>query len=191
MNISTKSLACPQCDGHATLTQFQHLTASGNVGFTLYELQCPNGCRPAASVIEGLWSSNAGSGHLADAGRPRPTDDADAPADDLVRLKQQLAAASDTIANLEYALGSSRRIGMALGILMATYRCTDQAAFDILKTVSQRTHTKLRDVADALVFTGDVTSLLSAADEPTAPNGSAPGPGPGDPLPAIADANPH
>jgi hypothetical protein len=39
---------------------------------------------------------------------------------------------------------------------MARSRCTYEQGFATLRAASQRTHRKLRDVADEIVFTGDV-----------------------------------
>ena len=58
--------------------------------------------------------------------------------------------------NLLVALESSRQIGAAIGIMMARSGCTYEQGFAALRTASQRTHRKLRDVADEIVFTGDV-----------------------------------
>jgi hypothetical protein len=60
------------------------------------------------------------------------------------------------IETLEIALTSCRRIGAAMGILMATLRVTEDDAFDRLREVSQRTHRKLRDVADDVMLTGSL-----------------------------------
>ena len=72
--------------------------------------------------------------------------------------RERLAARADraltTADNLRTALKTSRHIGTALGILMATYKITDTAAFDLLRTVSQRKNRKLRDLADDVVRTG-------------------------------------
>ncbi|HZZ97211.1 MAG TPA: ANTAR domain-containing protein [Jatrophihabitantaceae bacterium] len=62
--------------------------------------------------------------------------------------------ADETAANLQIALASNRRIGTAVGILMARHRITDDTAFDLLRVTSQRTHRKLRDIADDVVLTG-------------------------------------
>jgi AmiR/NasT family two-component response regulator len=66
--------------------------------------------------------------------------------------------ANDTIANLQLALASNRRIGTAVGILMAQGRITDSAAFDLLRLASQHTHRKLRDIADEVILTGALPS---------------------------------
>lgn len=58
------------------------------------------------------------------------------------------------IENLERALHTSRRIGSAIGILMASYKTTEQQAFDLLRIVSQTTHRKLSDIAEDVLLTG-------------------------------------
>jgi ANTAR domain len=58
--------------------------------------------------------------------------------------------------HLLVALESSRQIGAAIGIVMARFTCTYEQGFAVLRTASQRTHRKLRDVAEEVVFTGDV-----------------------------------
>lgn len=63
-------------------------------------------------------------------------------------------SADAAAANLQVALTSNRRIGTAIGILMAHRRITDTAAFDLLREASQRAHRKLRDIADDVVLTG-------------------------------------
>ncbi|MGX7678368.1 ANTAR domain-containing protein [Jatrophihabitans sp. DSM 45814] len=56
--------------------------------------------------------------------------------------------------HLQVALATSRTIGTAIGILMATYKMTEQQSFDILRMASQNNHRKLRDVAMDVVETG-------------------------------------
>ena len=58
--------------------------------------------------------------------------------------------------NLRTALSSSREIGIALGIVMATHRVSEQHAFHMLRLASQHTHRKLRDVASQVALTGAV-----------------------------------
>jgi GAF domain-containing protein len=57
---------------------------------------------------------------------------------------------------LRDALDSRDLIGQAKGILMERESCNAEAAFDILRRASQRTNTKLRDVAAELI--GSVTN---------------------------------
>ncbi|MHB1487791.1 MAG: GAF and ANTAR domain-containing protein [Acidimicrobiales bacterium] len=58
-------------------------------------------------------------------------------------------------ANLQAALQSREVIGQAQGILMERERITPAQAFDILRRASQHLNIKLRDVAQALVDTGE------------------------------------
>lgn len=60
------------------------------------------------------------------------------------------------IANLEVALASCRRIGAAMGVVMATRKVTEEQAFTMLRQASQDTHRKLRDVADDVLLTGTI-----------------------------------
>lgn len=63
------------------------------------------------------------------------------------------------IDGLEQAVASNRAIGMAIGILMAIERVGQDEAFDLLRTVSQRTNRKLREIADDVVHTGQLPQL--------------------------------
>jgi hypothetical protein len=72
-------------------------------------------------------------------------------------LQKQLTRA----ANLEEALATNREIGQAIGILMATDHVTAEQAFEQLRTASQHTHRKLRDIAADVAETG----LLTLAPE--------------------------
>lgn len=76
--------------------------------------------------------------------------------------------------NLERALSASRQIGAAIGILMATYKVTEDQAFDMLRGSSQHLNRKLRDIASAVTETGDLPSLTPASSS-TARDGSAGG----------------
>jgi AmiR/NasT family two-component response regulator len=66
-----------------------------------------------------------------------------------------VAAATAHAAQLQRALLSNRRIGMAMGMLMERHRLTEELAFDQLRDLSQRGNFKLRDVVEQLVCTGD------------------------------------
>lgn len=57
---------------------------------------------------------------------------------------------------LDEALDSSRRIGIAIGILMASRRLSEQQAFDALRQTSRFLNTKLRDIALHVVDTGEL-----------------------------------
>jgi hypothetical protein len=78
------------------------------------------------------------------------------------RLVDRAHEAEIKAANLEIALRHSREIGYAIGILMATYKISADAAFDAIRTVSQHTHRKLRDVAVDVVRTGGLNHAVSA-----------------------------
>lgn len=52
---------------------------------------------------------------------------------------------------LNEALQSRDMIGQAKGILMEREGLTDQEAFDMLRTISQNTNVKLRDIAERLI----------------------------------------
>ena len=64
------------------------------------------------------------------------------------------AQRQDKIDNLNRALDSSRRIGAAIGILMATHKVTYQQGFDLLRIASQSSHRKLADLADDVMLSG-------------------------------------
>lgn len=85
-------------------------------------------------------------------------------ATEVLQAERQLVKAQEQVVNLEIALKSNRDIGTALGILMAAHLVTQDQAFTMLRTVSQHTHRKLRDVANDVIFTG----VLNAAPPPPA-----------------------
>jgi ANTAR domain-containing protein/GAF domain-containing protein len=58
--------------------------------------------------------------------------------------------------NLEKALRTSREIGTAVGVLMATHKLTREQAFDLLRIASQNSNRKLADIAVEVVDTGTV-----------------------------------
>jgi GAF domain-containing protein len=62
----------------------------------------------------------------------------------------------EQITGLEQAVASNRAIGMAIGILMAIRRVSQQEAFDLLRVTSQRANRKLREIADEVVLTGEL-----------------------------------
>lgn len=82
----------------------------------------------------------------------------------LETLAAVLLAQQERAANLEQALATNREIGQALGILMATEHLTAAQAFDRLRTVSQRSHRKLREIAAAVVQTGMLPVSAEAAE---------------------------
>jgi AmiR/NasT family two-component response regulator len=72
----------------------------------------------------------------------------------LETMSRELAQAREKIRNLELALQTNRRIGMAIGIVMARLRVQEEEAFDVLRRASQQDHRKLREVAEEIVYTG-------------------------------------
>lgn len=72
----------------------------------------------------------------------------------MTELEAQGRADKDEIANLKRALATSRQIGTAVGVIMASHKVTDSQAFDLLRKKSQTTNRKLRDVAEDVVLTG-------------------------------------
>jgi hypothetical protein len=70
-----------------------------------------------------------------------------------------LYLAEERADNLEIALASNRQIGIAVGILMAYHRVTQDEAFGRLRIASQHLHIKLRDIAQDVVETGTLPDL--------------------------------
>jgi transcriptional regulator with GAF, ATPase, and Fis domain len=64
------------------------------------------------------------------------------------------ASAEDKSRNLMRALQTSREIGMAMGIVMNSYKVTREQAFDLLCIASQRSHRKLAEIASQVTETG-------------------------------------
>jgi len=77
-------------------------------------------------------------------------------ADQLARMEKNLLAADEQMSHLRIALETNRRIGMAIGVLMALRKVDEQAAFELLKTASSRRNVKLRAVAEEVIRTGTV-----------------------------------
>ena len=73
------------------------------------------------------------------------------------------AAARDKAAHLTLALDSNRRIGAAMGILMAAHKVTDTDAFNLLRIASQTSNRKLTDIADEVLTTGMLELPASTA----------------------------
>lgn len=63
------------------------------------------------------------------------------------------------VTHLEAALRSSRKIGAALGIVMATHKVSEATAFGMLIMASQQTNRKLRVLAEEILLTGDAGRL--------------------------------
>jgi transcriptional regulator with GAF, ATPase, and Fis domain len=79
-------------------------------------------------------------------------------------LAIRLASHSALIEQLRSSLASRTVIDQALGIIMAREQCTQARAFAILRSVSQNSNTKLRDIASAIV-----TSVTGEPPQPGPP----------------------
>jgi GAF domain-containing protein len=77
------------------------------------------------------------------------------------------AAARERATQLQKALITNRNIGVAMGVLMATYKITRTQAFDLLRVASQNSNRKLADIALDVADTG--TLDLPGAAGTTAP----------------------
>ena len=55
-----------------------------------------------------------------------------------------------TAENLRKGLESNREIGKAIGLLMAAHQVSDEEAFEILRSASSRTNTKLAALAERI-----------------------------------------
>jgi transcriptional regulator with GAF, ATPase, and Fis domain len=77
---------------------------------------------------------------------------------DHASLALALAVEHERIANLERALDSNRTVAMAMGVLMAQNKITGQHAFDLLRTASQHSHRKLRELALDVIDTGQLNT---------------------------------
>jgi AmiR/NasT family two-component response regulator len=88
---------------------------------------------------------------------------ADEPQDER-RTFGDLSDAQRRIDNLEVALQTNRRIGVAIGILMSRHGADEDTAFTMLARASQAANRKLRDVAEAVVYEGDLPRRLVESD---------------------------
>ena len=84
----------------------------------------------------------------------------------ILQLQADGLVSREHATNLEAALGSSRLIGAAVGIIMAFYGVPETNAFAILRQASMDTNRKLRVVAEDVVETG----ALPEAPEPSRPH---------------------
>jgi AmiR/NasT family two-component response regulator len=69
-------------------------------------------------------------------------------------LQERVWSAEDKAANLERALATNRRIGIAIGILMCQHQLTADQAFAVLKTYSQHHNVKVQALAETVIYTG-------------------------------------
>jgi hypothetical protein len=78
------------------------------------------------------------------------------PYEEVVQLRKELDVSAQHVADLQQALVASRRIGIALGIVMERHKLTVDGAFEVLKSLSQERNEKLRDVAERISETGEL-----------------------------------
>jgi hypothetical protein len=69
----------------------------------------------------------------------------------IVELQAAGVVSQEHAAQMEVAQRSSRTIGAAIGMIMASRQVGDDEAFAILKGASQNSNRKLRDIAEDLV----------------------------------------
>jgi hypothetical protein len=81
---------------------------------------------------------------------------ADQPPGDPVELAAECRRLKLEVANLRLAVESNRRISIAIGMLMCRYRLTNHQAFAALRRASQNAHRKLNDVAESVIYLGDL-----------------------------------
>lgn len=77
----------------------------------------------------------------------------------IAELRAEGILSREQSVHLEEALRSSRKIGAAMGIVMAYRRVGEDAAFEILRKASQDSNRKVRVLADEIVRTGDLADL--------------------------------
>jgi len=75
---------------------------------------------------------------------------------ELEDANRALAVEIERLENLHGALASRQVIGRAEGILMQRELISADQAFDLLRRASQNLNTKLREVAQYVVDTGDL-----------------------------------
>jgi hypothetical protein len=71
--------------------------------------------------------------------------------DMIAELQRDGVLSRDHALQMEEALRSSRTIGAAIGIIMASRHLTEDEAFEVLKAASSTSHRKLRELAADLV----------------------------------------
>ncbi len=79
-------------------------------------------------------------------------------------LALRMASCADLNDQLRSSIVSRAVIDQALGVIMATERCPQDKAFAMLRSVSQNTNVKLRDLAATIV-----TSVSGEPPRPTSP----------------------
>ena len=83
-----------------------------------------------------------------------------------LRLAVRFSLHTDSAANLRATLESRTTIDIAVGIVMAQNRCSQDAAVRILTDASSNSNTKLRDIARSLVESVGGTGTRTHYEEP-------------------------
>jgi len=74
-------------------------------------------------------------------------------------LEVEAAAADKKIENLEVARVTHRRIGMAIGLIMAQLHVTEEQAFEILRQHSMHSNRKIAALAEDVIDAGRLEPL--------------------------------
>jgi ANTAR domain len=82
-----------------------------------------------------------------------------APRGVVAELQQRVLEAESRADNLQRAMLSNRRIGMAVGILLTRCRVTEDQAFELLRRRSMHCNQKLREIAEEVILTGTFPGL--------------------------------
>jgi hypothetical protein len=102
------------------------------------------------------------------ASRPHAFDEGDVTTSSLLAPFAALAAESylraHDVDNLRAALGTSRQIGTAVGILMARRRVSSEEAFALVRKASMDLNRKVHDIAVEVVTTGDLPVTTSSLE---------------------------
>lgn len=77
-------------------------------------------------------------------------------------------------ANLQLALASNRTIGAAIGVAMAAHKLTYEEAARLLRSLSNHTNTRLVDLAEQVLLTGEVSEVSEVPAASPAPPAARP-----------------
>jgi len=108
-------------------------------------------CLPAGPGVKGALNLYSGTPEAFDAQMQVHAEDLGGEVGRALRLAVRLSEQTQLTRDLETAMASRSVIDRATGIIMGQNRCTDTAAFEILRTASNHRNTKLRDVAADIV----------------------------------------
>jgi hypothetical protein len=116
----------------------------------------------SAAVLDRAGTDHSGSETAAEQAASREAAHADRHALDgrlIAKLRAEGLWHEEHAAHLAEALRSSRKIGAAIGIVMADLRVDELVAFEILSRVSQDTNRKLSEIAHEVVDRGTAKGL--------------------------------